>query len=69
MSMRRRPQRGDHDDQAAFVKQATVADTTRLNCFIPTELHDKLRVAAARDRTNMTFMVVKALEKYFEERQ
>ena len=68
MSMRRRPQRGDHDDQAAFVKQATAAATTRLNCIIPTELHDQLRLTAARERTNMTELVVEALQTLFAER-
>ena len=68
MSMRSRPQRGDHDDRDAFVKQATAADTTRLNCIIPTELHDQLRLTAARERTNMTELVVEALQTLFAER-
>ena len=68
MSMRARPQRGNNGDRDEFVKQAAEAHTTRLNCFIPTELHDQLRLAAARERTNMTELVVEALQTLFAER-
>ena len=69
MSMRNRPERGNHDDRDAFVKQVAEAETTRLNCYIPTDLHDWLRITAAQGRTDMTRLVVEALYAFRAERE
>ena len=49
--------------------QAAAVDTARLHCFIPSELHHQLKVMAVDGRTNMTALVVDALEKYVRERR
>jgi hypothetical protein len=51
------------------VKQVAEAETTRLNCYIPTELHDWLRITAAQGRTDMTRLVVEALNAFRAERE
>ena len=69
MTIRSNPNRGNQVDRDAFIDQASAADTTRLHCFIPTDLHHQLKVMALEGRTNMTALVVEALENYVAERR
>ena len=68
MTIRSNPNRGNQDQREAFIEQAA-ADTTRLHCFIPTGLHHQLKLMAVEGRTNVTALVVKALENYVAERR
>ena len=68
MTIRRNPNQGNQEEREAFIEQAA-ADTTRLHCFIPTELHHELKVMAVEGRTNMTALVIEALESYVAERR
>jgi hypothetical protein len=68
MTIRSNPNRGNQDEREAFIKQAA-ADTTRLHCFIPTGLHHQLKLRAVEERTNVTSLVVEALENYVAERR
>ena len=49
--------------------RAAEEDTTKLQCWIPSELHHWLKVKALEGRTNMTALVVEALESYRCERE
>ena len=69
MTIRSNPNRGNKMEREAFVDQAAAVDTARLHCFIPRELHHQLKVMALEGRTNMTALVVEALENYVSERQ
>ena len=68
MTIRRNPNQGNQGEREAFIEQAA-ADTTRLHCFIPTGLHHQLKIMAVEGRTNMTALVVEALENYVAERR
>ena len=68
MTIRSNPNRGNQVERDAFIDQAA-ADTTRLHCFIPTGLHHQLKIMAVEGRTNMTALVVEALENYVAERR
>ena len=68
MTIRSNPNRGSQGEREAFIDQAA-ADTTRLHCFIPTALHHQLKIMAVEERTNMTALVIEALETYVAERQ
>ncbi len=69
MTIRRNPNRGNQVHRDAFVDQAGEEDTARLHCFIPAGLHHQLKVMALDGRTNMTALVVDALENYVAERR
>ena len=69
MSMRARPQRGNNGDRDEFVKQAAEVETTRLNCFIPTELHQQLRMIALLERSNVTKLVIEGMSALVARRQ
>ena len=69
MTIRRNPNRGNQEARDAFVGQAATEDSTRLHCFIPSELHHQIKVMALEGRTNMTALVVEALQNYVAERQ
>ena len=68
MTIRSNPNRGNQDQREAFIEQAA-ADTSRLHCFIPTGLHHQLKLMAVEGRTNVTALVVEALENYVAERR
>ena len=69
MSINSRPQRDDQQDRTAFLNRATEEDTTKLQCWIPSELHHWLKVQALEGRTNMTALVIEALQNYRHERE
>ena len=69
MAIRSNPNRGNQGERDAFIDQAAAADTTRLHCFIPTDLHHELKVMALEERSNMTALVVEALKNYVAERR
>ena len=68
MTINSRPQRDDQQDRTAFLDRATEEDTTKLQCWIPSELHQWLKFKAVGERTNMTALVVDALRDYRRER-
>lgn len=67
MTIRRNPNRGSQQARETFVDQAAAADTERLHCFIPSDLHYELKVMALEGRTSMTALVVEALQGYVAE--
>ena len=69
MSINSRPTRDDQQDRTDFVTRATEQDTAKLQCWIPSELHHWLKVNALDRRTNMTALVIEALENYRRERE
>lgn len=69
MTIRRNPNRGNQQARDTFVDQAAAADTERLHCFIPSELHYQLKVMALEGRTTMTALVVEALQGFVAERR
>jgi hypothetical protein len=69
MTIRRNPNRGNQEDREAFVDRAGEEETARLHCFIPAGLHHQLKVMALEGRTNMTALVVEALENFVAERR
>lgn len=69
MTINRRPQRDDQQDSSAFVERATEQDTAKLQCWIPADLHLWLKHAAADRHTNMTALVVEALQDYRREQE
>ena len=66
MTMHSKPERRQEERTAAFVDQAAAVDTAQLHCLIPADLHQRLRVVAAQERTNITTLVIAALEGYLE---
>ena len=69
MSINSKPQRDDQQDRSDFLSRATAEDTAKLQCWIPSELHHWLKVKALDGRTNMTALVIEALENYRRERE
>ena len=69
MTIRSNPNRGNQGERDTFVGQAAAAETTRLHCFIPSELHHQLKLMALEGRTNVTTLVIEALENYVAERR
>lgn len=70
MSINSRPRRDDdQQDRSAFVERATEQDTAKLQCWIPAELHQWLKVKAVNGRTNMTALVLEALQDYRREHE
>ena len=68
MAMHSRPNRRREERREAFINQAAAADTAQLHCLIPSDMHRKLRVLAAQEDTNMTALVITALENFFAAR-
>ena len=68
MTMHSRPNRRREDRREAFVNQAAAADTAQLHCLIPADMHRQLRVMAAQEGTNMTTLVITALEEFLNTR-
>ena len=64
MTINSRPQRDDQQDRSAFLDRATQQETAKLQCWIPAELHQWLKFKAVAGRTNMTALVVEALQDY-----
>ena len=68
MTLHSRTGRRQEERTAAFVGQAAAVDTAQLHCLIPADLHHRLRVLAAQERTNITTLVITALNGLLEER-
>ena len=68
MTMRSRPRRRGETRRATFVEQAVAEETAQLHCMIPDELHHRLRILAAQDRTTITALVTEALKDYVASR-
>ena len=67
MTLHSRPRRQREERNPTFVEQAAAPEVEQLHCQIPAELHLRLRVRAAEQRSTITSLVVQALEAYFEE--
>ena len=68
MTLSSRPKRRQEERTAAFMEQAAAVDTEQLHCLIPADLHRRLRVLAAEERTTITSLVVAAIEGHFAAR-
>ena len=68
MSINSRPQRDDQD-RTDFVSRATAEDTAKLQCWVPADLHQWLKLKAVEGRTSATALVIEALENYRRERE
>ena len=64
MTMRSRPSRRAEERRATFVERAVAEEMAQLHCMIPDELHRRLRILAAQDRTTITALVTEALNDY-----
>ena len=64
MSINARPPRDDQQDRSSFVDRATEQDTAKLQCWIPADLHYRLKERDLHRRTNMTVLVVEALRNH-----
>ena len=64
MVMGARPRGRREDRTATFVEQVGEEETAQLHCQIPDELHHKLSVMAAQDRTTITALVTEALQGF-----
>ena len=69
MTIRRNPNRGDQQARDALVDNVTADDKKRLHCFIPAGLHHTLKLMALNGDTDMTVLVVEALENFVTERR
>ena len=69
MTIRRNPNLGNQKARDSFVDKAAAEDTTRLHCFIPSELHHQFKVMALEGRNHMTALVVEAMQNFVAERQ
>lgn len=69
MSMHSRPGGRREGRRETFVNQAAATDTAQLHCLIPADMHRQLRVLAAQEDTNMTALVITAIEDFFAGRQ
>ena len=69
MTMHSRSSRRGEERREAFVNQAAAAETSQLHCLIPSDMHRQLRVTAALEGTNMTTLVITALEDFLAARQ
>ena len=68
MTMHSRSRRRGEARTATFVEQAVAEETAQLHCMIPDELHHRLRMLAAQDRTTITALVTEALNDYVASR-
>ena len=68
MTMHSRPRRRGEGRTATFVEQAAAEEMAQLHCMIPDELHHKLRMLAAQERTTITALVTVALNDYVASR-
>ena len=68
MTMHSRPRQRGEARTATFVEQAVAEEMAQLHCMIPDELHHKLRMLAAQDRTTITALVTVALNDYVASR-
>ena len=59
-----RPKRRQEERTAAFVEQAAAVDAEQLHCLIPADLHRRLRVRAAEEKSTIKKLVIAALEEY-----
>ena len=68
MTMRSRPRQRGEARRATFVEQAAAEEMAQLHCMIPDELHHRLRILAAQERTTITALVTEALNDYVASR-
>ena len=69
MTTRSRPNRQREERREEFINHAMADDMSQLHCNIPARLHRQLRVIAAQEDTNVTVLVLNAIEKYLAERE
>ena len=64
MTLHSRPERRQDRSNPAFLEQAAAVDTEQLHCLIPADLHRRLRVRAAEEKSTIKKLVIAALEDY-----
>ena len=69
MTIRHNPNRVNQEDKSSFVDQASTPETSRLHCWIPTDLHMEFKLMAVRQGKYVTDLVTEALENYMAERR
>ena len=69
MTIRRNPNRGNQQARDSFVDQATAEDKKRLHCFIPAGLHHQIKQMALDEDTDITALVVEALDDLVTKRR
>ena len=69
MTINSRPERPTPASDAAFLNRAAEQETMPIHCWIPTDLHQWVKIQAATDHSNMTALVVEALTDYRNKRE
>lgn len=63
MTMHSRTSRRGRDQQAdEFISQASAAETVQLHCLIPKDTHRRIRMLAVQEDSNITSLVIEALD-------
>ena len=69
MTMHSRSSRKGRDQQAdEFINQASAADTVQLHCLIPKNTHRRIRMLAVQEDSNITALVIEALDALLDQR-
>ena len=68
MSMRRNPNIGSEQARTAFMEQTAAEEKKRLHCLIPADLHRKFRQIAFDEDTDITNLVIQAMETFIADR-
>lgn len=70
MTMHSRPSRKGRDQQAdEFINQAAAVETVQLHCMIPKDTHRRIRMLAVQEDTNITNLVIEALDALLDRRR
>ena len=68
MSMRSNPNLGSEQARSAFMEQTAAEEKKRLHCLIPAALHQRFRQIAFDEDTDITNLVIKAMQNYLVNR-
>ena len=68
MSMRRNPNLGNEEARSAFMDQTAADEKKRLHCLIPATLHQQFRQIAFDEDTDITNLVIQAMQNYLADR-
>ncbi|NJL54783.1 hypothetical protein HC928_05995 [bacterium] len=64
MRLKAKKSNRERDEKTQAIEEATREDTKRLNAEIPTRLHSKVKIQAAREQRTVTQIVIEALNDY-----
>ena len=68
MSMRRNPNLGNERTRSASMNQTAADEKKRLHCLIPATLHQQFRQIAFDEDSDITNLVIQAMQNYLDER-